>query len=162
MPTKRGERSQAPPRNGRQTERMKTGNFGEQFCVENTNCQSCGGRFKNLNDENRNTVGVDLQCTGCNQVVQVKTKCLKPNGKCPLTQTRKSSWDELRVASTSTLRRTLTVYYKQIRYYCVIYKNTPRGKEVQYIAITELLSVKNICRGEKAIVAKDTKWICYK
>jgi hypothetical protein len=144
------------------TERMKTGDFGEQFCVENTSCQSCGGKFKNLNDEKRNTIGVDLQCKKCGQHIQVKTTCLKPNGNCPLTQPDKSSWNEVIIQSTPTTRRTLTAYNMKIRYYCVIYKNTSHGKEVQYIAITELLSMKNICRGEKAIMAKDTKWICYK
>lgn len=151
-----------PSKAKKSTSRMETGNFGEDHCINKTLCESCGSSFINLNDVIMNTIGVDLQCTGCNQVVQVKTICLKPNGKCPLTQPYKSSWNEVRIPSTPTTRRTLTAYNMKIRYYCVIYKNTSSGKEVQYIAITELLSLKNMCRGEKAIMAKDTKWICYK
>ena len=141
---------------------MKAGIFGEEYCINNTSCESCGGTFINLNHEKKNIIGIDLQCTGCNEVVQVKAKCLKANGGCPFTQPDKLSWNKLRIQSSCTLRWTLTRYNEKIRYYCVIYKNTSSGKEVQYIAITERLSLKNMCRGEKAIVAKDTKWICLK
>lgn len=150
------------PKPGKGTDRMEIGDQGEEFCVKNLCCESCGDGFSNLNDSQKNIVGVDLQCRGCGEFVQVKTFQEQSGGKCPVRQTysESSTWDETTIPSlSSTLRVTLKRYHNKIRYYCVIYKPTLRGREVQYIAITEPLSLKNMGIGEKSIMAKHTKWI---
>jgi hypothetical protein len=151
-------------RPGRRTERMVTGDEGERFVENNLACQSCDSKeFLNLNDTKKNMPGVDIQCRRCGEYGQVKTFQEQPNGTTPIKQMRggEENWDDVRIPSNSnTLKETLQKYHKNIRYYCIIYKNTLHGKEVQYIAITERLSLKNMYRGEQSIRAKNTKWIC--
>ena len=147
----------------KRTKRMEIGDCGELYCIQNLACHSCNKQdFINLNDLNINTAGVDIQCRQCGEYGQVKTFQEHSNGTSPITLTCKNDlwWDDVIIPSfTNTLKNTLIQYNNNIRYYCIVYKNTAYGKKVQYIAITECLTLKNLCNRKKAIRSKHTNWI---
>ena len=143
---------------------MEIGDCGELYCVKNLYCLTCKNYgFVNLNTKKTNMPGVDIQCTHCGEYGQVKT-FEKKKGKYPIQKTnpRCPHWDDTKITScANTLRNTLIKYSNNIRYYCIIYENTLYGRKIEAIAITERLTVDNICDGEKAIRAKHTLWMCY-
>ena len=147
------------------TEKMEIGDCGEEHCIKHIKCISCNKQnWINLNDTRRNMIGVDLQCRNCGEYAQVKTFKEFSDGVSPIKQTTKGDawWDDMKIPSfTTTLRKTLEKYNNNIRYYCIIYKNTQNGRLLKYTAITERLSIANMC-GEKTIRSKNTKWIFYK
>ena len=154
--------NELPYRN--RTERMEIGDCGELYCERNMYCLTCEKKeWNNLNNTKRNIIGVDLQCRNCNEYLQVKTVQEQPNGTCVIKQTSKNSlwWDDVIIPSfTKTLRRTLNAYHNNIRYCYIVYKQLSRlRRKIQYIAITEPLTSKNICRGAKAIRARKMKWV---
>jgi hypothetical protein len=149
------------------TYKMIIGELGEEFVCRNIQCIECGAKdFINLNEIQTNVPGVDIQCRQCLQYVQVKTFEQKSNGSNHIIQMNKDDflWDDVKIPVLNRkLRNTLVQYHNNIRYYCVIYSYTPlKKRQVNYIAISEPLSITNLCigpRGGKFIRSKNTKWV---
>lgn len=138
------------------TYKQAVGNAAEDLIQNCVHCQTCGKKhWKNLNDEQHNCPGVDLLCLICGDVIQIKAKAVLKNGELPLTMTSTGAYKI--PTSKNTVKETLKKYRGKVRYIAVLYNAD--DFTVNQIAISNILSCKDIHHSGNYIVSNDTLWL---
>jgi len=139
------------------------GDVVENYITNNIPCRRCNAiDWKNLNKVSKNVAAVDHCCNNCGLYVQSKGLEWKPNNpNCPLTKLSEGNcWDVMRMPCSKNIRETLhdERYKNNLSYYYVIYKKINGLLIVHSVATSAVVTIRDIDRGEKAIISRKTLW----
>ena len=141
----------------RQPIRIQRGNAGEDFVCLFIPCPNCNViNWTNLNNIQKNYAGLDLECNQCGHFAQIKTSCIRSDGSLPFSRCSYNSWDTIKIpTSKNTIRDTLKQYKGKVHYIGVIYN---KDLSINTIAISDVLSCKDIHDTGNYIISRNTRW----